>query len=322
MLECFSDKSVLVVGDFIVDHYRHLEPVKVSPEAPIVVFANGIDEFRPGGAANVAMNMAAMGAKEVFLLGVVGCDYRNELDFLSKRVTPMLVPDISRMTTVKERLVNGRHQIARIDTKKSGYVSSLSVERMMNLASGVIGVVDAIVFSDYQHGALPYFFCRSVISSANGRVPIVVDTKSPEIDKYAGADIVLPNNVEARMILKVDAEDWEVPGLLMEKMQAKAIGMTMGSKGILLHDETGEWMFPALDIGERAIDATGAGDVVTASVASCLACGLGVHDAMVVANIAAGISVTKWGTSVVQIEELEQAITKDFERLKKEARDV
>jgi D-beta-D-heptose 7-phosphate kinase/D-beta-D-heptose 1-phosphate adenosyltransferase len=322
MLEALKNKSVLVVGDFVIDHYRHLEPVKVSPEAPIVVFSNGTDEFRAGGSANVAVNMAAMGAQKVFLLGVVGLDYNPVINFESKGVTPFLVPDISRMTTVKERLVNGRHQIARIDTKKSGYVSNLVAERMLNAVSDVLRAVDVIVFSDYQHGALPYPLCRSIINSLNGGVPVVVDTKSPEVDKYAGADVALPNHVEAKAILGEDAEDWEVPGLLLEEMKVKAIGMTMGAKGILLHDETGEWIFPSLDVGERAIDATGAGDVVTASVASCLACGTSLSDAMIVANIAAGISVTKWGTSVVPIEELEPAITKDFDRLKREVKDV
>jgi len=328
MLERLKDKSILVIGDFVVDHYRHLDPIKVSPEAPVLVFSDEMHEFRPGASGNVAANIAALGAKKVFLLGVVGSDYDDSIiDFKSKAVEPMLVFDKTRPTTVKERLVNRRHQIARIDTKKNGYVSADIMGEMNQRALNKLRDVDAVVFSDYQHGALPFFLCRAVISTASPNAPIIVDTKSPETDKYSGAEIVLPNNVEARMIANNGDDavnDRELAEMLISQMIVKAVGMTLGAKGILLSNAhvNKSKVFPALDVGERAIDATGAGDAVTAAVASCLACGIGMDDAMVIANIMAGISVTKWGTSIVGSEELESVIETEFDRMKKEAKDA
>lgn len=318
MLEGLKDNKFVVIGDVIIDYYRHLNPVKISPEAPVIVFSEGLKEYRPGGAANVAANVAAMTGATVKLFGVIGYDWESSLLPWDKYdIEGFLVVDDSRQTMVKERLVNQKQQVARVDPPINGYVPENIKKKLLGNIIPELKGADAVLFSDYCHGSLSPELCQKVIELVPDGVPIVVDTKSKDSDKYRGATIALPNDKEARVL--VGDEDPGDEGILAAMVRmvlgVSAVGMTLGSRGILF-DDGRRRLFPSLDVGERAIDATGAGDVVTASVGAALVSGLTMEESMAVANIAAGISVTKWGTSVVQRNELEERISSDFKSMK------
>jgi rfaE bifunctional protein kinase chain/domain len=295
---------VLVVGDVMLDRYWYGEVERISPEAPVPVVRVERTEERPGGAANVALNAAALGAK-VTLLSVVGNDEAGgalERLIATQGITTSLHRDGKLATTVKLRLIGRKQQLLRADfeTAPSHEVLASKLAEF----EAMLDHCDAVVLSDYGKGGLTHI--ARMIELARGRNRIVlVDPKGDDYSKYRGATMVTPNRAELREVVGRwrDESDFVARGeRLRAELDLAALLVTLGEDGMALFERGGVLQERAQP--REVFDVTGAGDTVIATLAVMLAAGSGMHDATRVANHAAGIAVGKFGTAVVHPDEL------------------
>lgn len=297
----------VVLGDFIVDRYRVLQSERISPEADVIIYHQISEDYRAGGAGNVANNLATMGAR-VHLYSVGGDDISLDMIFPNT-----ILADPTRKTTIKERLVTKRQQIARIDDQTREPISGEMTEQLIShLDIGLVGA-SALVLSDYNHGVMTKRLVAAAIHAAKDlNIPIIVDSKAPDtMLKYKGTTIVMPNHQEAISITGMaEFDDDQVAEYLLKKMNLKSVAITLGANGILLCTPEGCQRFPPLELNtrEEVKDVTGAGDTVTAATAVGLALGLSLPQVMRLANVAAGVVVKKMGVATATVEELRQAI--------------
>jgi D-glycero-beta-D-manno-heptose-7-phosphate kinase len=311
LLSKLSGRRVLIVGDIMLDHFVIGRVDRISPEAPVPVVRFDHEEFRLGGAANVAHNIAALGGR-ADLVGIVGADHeaarlREGLASLTSS-TSGIVTDPDRCTTRKLRVVTSRNQqVARIDFESdceaSGSVEESLAARVAELAEGA----GAIVLSDYLKGVISRGVARAAIESGQRqRIPVLVDPKVPHIHYYGGAALVTPNHHEAEAIthmrIRTDDEAAEASRRFRERAGCDSVLITRGEHGMWLHERDGDTALPAE--AREVADVTGAGDTVIGTLALALAAGASLADAARLANRAAGIVVGKFGPAVVTIDEL------------------
>ena len=308
LIQDASNARILVVGDMALDCYRVMRAKRLSSEAPVVIFSQERAETRPGCAANVANNLHALGCK-VKLISCVGTDwhsYEDEVDFQF----PVDLVVCNRKTTVKERIITSKQQIARIDLQSDECISYSESRKVFEKALSLIDDFDVLLFSDYDHGSLTpsitNFLSREFLSKGKR---IVVDSKALDsFVKYEGASIMLPNDAESRVMTGMkDAPIRDVADNLRIRMRLGAIGVTLGAKGILLLDGEKEEIFPPYG-DDEVVDITGAGDTAAAAVALGLALGAPTEDAIRLANIMGGLVVMKRGVATVGPREVEDAI--------------
>lgn len=302
--DLFSRSRVLVVGDAILDRYWHGEVSRISPEAPVPVVRVTRVEERLGGAANVARNVAALGA-QAHLLTVVGRDEAGEAlaGLLEKEsLGAGLHRDADLTTTVRLRVIGRRQQLLRLDfDAEPGY--ELFTDKLQEFHTR-LEACDCVVLSDYGKGGLTHF--GTIIESAQkAGKPVLVDPKGDDWERYRGATLMTPNLSEFRQV----AGNWlDEAGLnaraqgIRSRFDIQALLLTRGEDGMTLFDAQGAHHQPAE--AHEVYDVTGAGDTVIATMAVALAAGLPQTDAMRLANRAAGIEVGKFGTAVVSPEEL------------------
>lgn len=295
---------VLVVGDVMLDRYWFGEVERISPEAPVPVVHVAKREDRLGGAANVARNAVALGA-EVTLVGLVGQDEAaNRVSILlgEAGVQAHLVADAHHPTTLKMRVLGRQQQLLRIDFEEkptSGLLDSLA-ERVAPLLSQH----DVVVFSDYAKGALAQVE-KLIAMAREKRLPILVDPKGSNYQRYRGATLVTPNRSEMQQAVG----QWQTESELSERAQAlraelelEALLVTRSEQGMTLFMESGSDHVDAQ--AHEVFDVSGAGDTVLATLAVMRAAGVPWAEAMRWANRAGGIVVGKLGTSIVTAGEL------------------
>ncbi len=308
---------VLVVGDAMLDRFVHGQVRRISPEAPIPVFTIEGETSLPGGAANVALNVAALGARAVFV-AVVGADAEGaalvELLGHDGRIAPHLVIAAGRTTTVKTRYVAGpqHQQVLRADREVVAAIDPATEERVGAFAEAALGEVDVVVLSDYAKGLLTPALARRIIAAAAraGR-PVLVDPKGSDAERYAGAAVLTPNRAELAAIAGHALEDDDAVAAaaraVLERAGLAAVLVTRGAEGVSLVPRNGD----VLHIPARArevFDVAGAGDTVIATLAAALGAGLELPAAARLANAAAGVVVGKAGTAVVRPDELVAAL--------------
>ena len=309
------DKArVLVVGDVMLDRYWYGEVSRISPEAPVPIVRIESKRTRevPGGAANVAANAAALGAR-VALLSVVGDDEpgRRLAQLVGeRRVNANLRRDASIDTTVKLRVIGGRQQqMLRVD-----FETPPSHEVLLDKLDDyrrMVAESEVVILSDYGKGGLAHIAQMIEIARAQGKTALV-DPKGDDYSKYAGATVVTPNRAELREVVgrwKDDAELEAKAQALREKMGWRALLVTLGEDGMTLFEKGRARHEPAREQHE-VIDVSGAGDTVIATLGVMLAAGMPLEEAMMVANVAAGIKVLKFGTAVVQSKELRETLAR------------
>jgi len=316
LLSRLQGRSLVVVGDLMLDHFVVGGVDRISPEAPVPVVRFDHDSFRLGGAANVAHNAAALGAR-VHLVGIIGNDdagemIRSELAKLGIDSSG-IVSDGGRRTTRKLRIVTSRNQqVARIDYEDDrevdGDVEATIVSRIEQLSTAA----DAILISDYLKGAVSRGVAAGAIKAARGRrIPLLVDPKVPHIDYYAGATVITPNHAEAEVAahMRVRSEDeaGTAARIFRDRTRCESVLMTRGDQGVWLLDHDVEGHLPAA--AREVADVTGAGDTVIATLALALAAGGTLAEAARLANEAAGIVVAKFGPATLGVTELLAAIT-------------
>jgi D-beta-D-heptose 7-phosphate kinase/D-beta-D-heptose 1-phosphate adenosyltransferase len=311
LVEAMSRVRVLVLGDVMVDHFIIGRVSRISPEAPVPVVVHERDEYRAGGAANVALNVRALGAS-VDLIGLVGVDgdgdrLRDLLHAAGVHASG-LVSDEKRRTTTKARIVTTRNQqVARVDYESED-VASPAVEDALNdqIASRAEGAA-VIVVSDYLKGIVTRRVMAATVAKAHELdVPVLVDPKIPHLDFYAGATLVTPNHHEAEaaahMRIRSDEDAQRAAQLFRERARCDGVLITRGEHGMWLACEGLEGHLPAT--AREVADVTGAGDTVVATLALAIAAGATAAEAARVANAAAGIVVGKFGPAVVTPGEL------------------
>ncbi len=302
--------KVLVVGDVMLDEYISGSATRISPEAPVPVVAVRRRRSVPGGAANVAANVAAMTA-EAILAGVLGADeagQRLRQALLEAGLQPdWLVEDSGRVTTTKTRVTAGGQQIVRFDAEDTSPLAGAALEAMRNRCAQLLPSVQVCVISDYAKGTVEAGFCRWLISEANRLgLPVVVDPKSQDLSRYAGATVITPNLKEtaaaAGQVIETHGLHGAVDALL-PVIGTSALLVTRGEEGMSLFEPgSAERHYPAV-VNEVA-DVTGAGDTVVSLLAVALGAGLPLREAAAIANLAAGVAVSHHGTWAVSAAEL------------------
>ena len=295
---------VLVVGDAMLDRYWHGEVERLSPEAPVPIVRISGTDARLGGAANVARNVVALGAK-AGLLTVLGTDEPAEV--IRRLLKEAGIEDhaavsIGLGTTVKLRVIGRRQQMLRVDFESEP--SSDVLAGQIGLFRELLQKFDLVLLSDYGKGGLKHI--EQIIRSARAaNKPVLVDPKGDEYSRYAGATIITPNRAELREVVGrwTDEEDLERRAQeLRKRLDLQALLLTRSEEGMTLFTEQGAWSVAAA--AREVFDVTGAGDTVIAVLAVMMAAGLPLRDAVTIANRAGGIVVGKLGTSTASYSEL------------------
>lgn len=314
VIERLRDHRVLVIGDLMIDEYLRGDVHRVSPEAPVPVLELRATEHRLGGAANTAHNLARLGARAT-VIGVVGADDGAQvLSAALERagIAARTCVDRDRPTTRKTRLVAGGHQIARVDAERRTPISGAVLDDVSAAIVAALADTDAMVLSDYGKGVVTPALARAAIAAGRARgVPIVVDPKQRDFAPYAGATVITPNLVElehavGHAVAALSEVD-RAATRLAATLDGTALLVTRGADGMTLYRDGVRGAHVAAAARE-VFDVTGAGDTVVATLALALAAGLALEDAMELASLAAGISVSRRGTSTVSPEELAAAI--------------
>jgi len=295
---------VLVVGDAMLDRYWHGAVDRISPEAPVPVVKVTREEERIGAAANVAYNVATLGAKASFL-GVVGDDepgHRLEALLRETGIATHLKRDAGLRTTVKLRVIGRHQQLLRMDFESEPDHEALAsqTEAFAALAPDH----DAILFSDYGKGGLAHITSMIGQGRALGKA-VLIDPKGSDYARYTGATVITPNRLELQQVVGAWRDDAELRAKaqqLRQSLRLDALLVTLGEDGMTLFDEQGEAHVQTQ--AREVFDVTGAGDTVIATLAALVAAGMSPREAMPLANKAGGIVVGKFGTATVSYEEL------------------
>ncbi|MFM6992636.1 MAG: D-glycero-beta-D-manno-heptose-7-phosphate kinase [Rhodoferax sp.] len=299
-----SASRVLVVGDVMLDRYWYGAVDRISPEAPVPVVRVTREEERGGGAANVAGNIAALGAQAA-LLAVVGDDEASQhLEALLAKtgIRTHFGRDAELKTTVKLRVIGRQQQLLRLDFENTPKNRVLADQTAR--FSALLESQDAVIFSDYGKGSLAQVGDMIAKARAAGK-PILIDPKGKDYTQYAHATVITPNRSEMQEVVGPWNSEEELRSkahALRTQLQLDAVLVTRSEEGMTLFDEHGELHVSAQ--AREVFDVTGAGDTVIATMASLLGAGLTLRQALPWANRAGGIVVGKFGTATVSYQEL------------------
>jgi len=298
------DCRVLVVGDVMLDRYWYGAVDRISPEAPVPVVRVGREEERGGGAANVALNVAALGA-QVSLLTVVGEDeasHKLEAILAQTGVKTVFGRDAELKTTVKLRIIGRQQQLLRLDFENTPQNEVLASQTAR--FEELLGQHDAVLFSDYGKGGLAHVSAMIAKARAQSK-PVLIDPKGSDYSRYQGATVITPNRAELQEVVG----KWQSEEQLLRKAQTlrqeldlQALLLTRSEEGMTLFQASGTHHVSAQ--AREVFDVTGAGDTVIATMAVLLGAGLSLQEALPWANRAGGLVVGKFGTATVSFEEL------------------
>ncbi len=310
----FHDIRVLVVGDLMLDRYILGEVDRISPEAPVPILRHAHRYQRPGGAANVAMNLAGLGC-QALLAGLWGNDTeQRELAAAleAAHIDTAGVVTSSLPTISKTRIVGRTQQLLRLDIESREPHSAQDIEYLRDRVLALVEKVHAVILSDYAKGALTYELCATTIRAARRcEIPILVDPKTSDLSKYSGATMVCPNLNELSQATGVSTHHLDELLAAAERQRAEHdfdyLTATMSERGIRVLSAAGSFHSPAR--AREVFDVSGAGDTVIATLAASMAAGLKVETAADLANLAAGIVVGKVGTAPIAHHELISALT-------------
>lgn len=316
LVDAATRTTVLVVGDVMLDHFLLGRVNRISPEAPVPVVEFDRDEYRLGGAANVAQNVRALGGTTI-LAGVIGRDdaaarVLEALDHDGLSAAGLVV-DPSRPTTRKVRVITDRRQqVARIDYESDRPLPSEVEDALIRAVAATLPSIHAIVVSDYLKGAVSARLMQTLTSwAAEHGTPLLVDPKIPHLDLYQGAQLITPNHHEAEAAtyrrIRTDDEAREAARAFRQRAGCRSVLITRGEHGMwLLASGSGtsdlELALPA--VAREVADVTGAGDTVVATMALAMAAGASLVEAAVLANRAAGLAVAKFGPATISPSEL------------------
>jgi D-beta-D-heptose 7-phosphate kinase/D-beta-D-heptose 1-phosphate adenosyltransferase len=306
----FHNIAVLIAGDVMLDEYIIGSVSRISPEAPVPVLDVHSRKHIAGGAANVAANVASLGAKAT-LAGLAALDSAGLMlrELLkASGIESALVDSRERCTICKTRIVAGRQQVVRIDHEER---APFAIELIDDACAAVCDRVrdgEVVILSDYAKGLLTEVFCKAVIAEARRcNRPIIVDPKGQDFRKYAGCTVITPNLGEAsraaNMEIHSEADVNRAGDALKVLLPGTAILITRGADGMTLFRENHSPL-TVPTVARQVYDVVGAGDTVVATLAVALGAGFDLPGAMHIANVAAGVVVDKPGTATVTVAEI------------------
>ena len=317
ILHAFKGKNMIVVGDVMLDHFIKGSVSRISPEAPVPVVAVNKEFFVAGGAGNVAVNLAALGAKPT-LVSVVGRDAGGELlkDFLRKQNVNIqaIAEDYDRPTTQKIRVMAEQQQIVRYDRESKQVIGQGVATECMHNFMTALKTAKGVVLSDYGKGMLSDHNIKALIGACRKhKIPVCVDPKIDNFKKYKNITCMTPNTKEAwegaGESPKSGEEAIEKLGQKILKMlHADSILITRSADGMSLFEKGKAKPVTVKATAQEVFDVTGAGDTVISVFTLALACGAKLHEAAVLSNYAAGIVVSKSGTATVTVQEIEKVL--------------
>lgn len=312
----FKKKKILVIGDVILDRYFYGNITRISQEAPVPIVNIETKDARPGGAANVAMNIVSLGEIKVYLFGVVGTDDSGNvlLDKLKHtNIISSLSIDPSFQTITKLRIFSNNQQLFRLDFEKNNFSRDISNTLLVNIKK-ILPKVDAIVFSDYKKGVLSKKMFSVINIARKLHIPVLIDPKGIDFSRYYNATLLTPNMSEFESVVGkcLSNKDIEFKGMeLIKKLSLKALLITRSELGmVLLQPKQKPFYVPS--VAKQVLDVTGAGDTVIAILAVALASKLDFKKSSILANFASGLVVGKLGVSTISSAEFENIFNKNL----------
>ena len=301
--------NILVIGDLMIDHYLWGKCERISPEAPVPVINIQKENSALGGAGNVLNNLKTFGA-EVSVISVIGNDsIANELKEMLENIdikTDMLIEEENRKTTKKSRLIASQQQVLRYDNESIENISKKSSSKILEVVIKKISDYDALVLSDYGKGVLTEELTQEIISISNkNKVKVFVDPKGDDYSKYKNAYAITPNKKEAIEATNIDIKDNETLEEAIKKLKndckLEIALITLSENGIAIYDDK---LRIKPTVAKEVYDVTGAGDTVISSIAFAITNGLDIDEAVNFANLAAGVVVSKIGSSTATLDEI------------------
>jgi rfaE bifunctional protein kinase chain/domain len=322
LIQRMRSSRVAVMGDIMLDRYLIGDTDRLSPEAPVPVVTVAQRHAALGGAANVAANVAALGAR-CLLVGVVGDDgdgaaIRQELA-VARLEDRFVLTMAGRPTTSKTRIVARGQQIVRIDDEVDSLLEGQDLTRLIAAARDALADADALLLEDYNKGALSPALIVAAMEVAKRRgIPIVVDPKYRQFFQYQGATVFKPNRRELESALgaAVDLQTGNALPEVLARLKVDNLLVTLGSEGMVLVTKDGN-LTQIPSIARQIFDVSGAGDTVTAWLGTALAAGASIREAAQLANYAAGVEVGKPGVATVSPEEVLAVHEERFDQIGK-----
>ncbi|HXJ90447.1 MAG TPA: D-glycero-beta-D-manno-heptose-7-phosphate kinase [Candidatus Binatia bacterium] len=312
----FGRPQILVVGDLILDRYLWGRVERISPEAPVPVVHLEHRAHTPGGAANVACNLARLGC-QVSLAGIIGDDDdgRDLIETLANFDVETSAIQIvrGRPTTVKTRVVGGHQQMLRLDSEDRSALAPSECQRLLDALLPTVSRYSALVLSDYDKGTLGEDVCkRLIVGAKEASISVFVDPKGLSYRKYAGATMICPNRSEVAMATGTSPDNlsllFEKTEELRSNLGIDFVALTLSDLGIAVFQTGSTYQCAAK--AREVFDVSGAGDTVIATLAAAFSCGLDLYDCAQLANTAAGIVIGKVGTVTISRDELLVTLSK------------
>jgi rfaE bifunctional protein kinase chain/domain len=303
--------AILVIGDLMIDHYIWGNATRLSPEAPVPIVNVKSESTTLGGAGNVVQNLVALGAN-VTVAGVIGNDVTGNqlIEILESEgvKTNTIIKDNSRPTTIKTRVLAGRHQLVRVDREVTEPISKELEDELANKLTAIIDKADIIIFSDYNKGLFAPALTQRLIKIANDhQKKVIVDPKGLNYEKYNGAYLIKPNRKELAEAAKTESiknivELQEAAKTIFAQTNTTYLIVTLSEEGIAIVTEQSSKLLPVK--ATEVFDVTGAGDTVIATIAYFIATGFTVEEACELANHAAAIVIRHVGSATTTIDEI------------------
>ncbi len=320
LLDKFKGKEVIVIGDVMLDHFVKGSVSRISPEAPVPVVNVESEDFVAGGAGNVAVNLAALGAKPI-VISVAGDDANGIIlkNFLEHKGadTSKIVTDDTRPTTQKVRIIAERQQVVRVDRESKTRINKeISTQCLANFKEA-LKTAKGVIMSDYGKGMLSDYNIQDIIKACRVKnIPVCVDPKIDNFLKYKNITCMTPNTKEAweGMGLPPKKDEKSILDLgkkILKTLKADSILITRSAQGMSLFEKGKTPKITTIKATAKEVfDVTGAGDTVISVLTLALACKASLKDAAFIANKAAGIVVAKLGTATVSVDEIKGVLDK------------
>lgn len=303
----FDKLKILVIGDLMLDIFIYGSVDRISPEAPVPVVEIKKEVMMPGGAANVAANLKALGVTPI-LAGIIGNDNNGLLlkNLLNEmQIDNQFIIDDGRTTSTKTRVVAHSQQVVRIDKEEKHKIKKKDTDKLLSFIGDIKNSIDAIIISDYGKGMITKYLIEQLVTNFSEKI-ITVDPKIENFYYYKNVTSLTPNNKEASTATNIKITDEEslikCGKHILEKLKSKSLVITRGEEGMTVFTEENITHIPA--VAKEVFDVTGAGDTVISVFTSALAVGANYTEAAIIANAAAGIVVGKVGTATTNKDEL------------------
>ena len=311
IMSAMPGKRITVIGDVMLDQFVTGKVNRISPEAPVPVLTYQSESLMPGGAANVARNLARFGILST-LIGVVGADDNASKLAACLAEEPSIslkaITDRNRLTTVKTRFTSSGQQILRLDHEMTAPLSLALAKRLISAVKATLSKTDVLILSDYNKGLLDQATAQTIIALAKeAGVLVIADPKKTNPSVYKGCDLITPNLHEFRQMTGLDLnsrdEIIDAAKTMARRQKLGAILITLGADGMMLV-ANGHAPLSVQAQAQSVYDVSGAGDTVIATIAATLATGGTIEDAVRLSTIAAGLVVGKSGTATVLAGEI------------------